>query len=69
MAEPNITRSVLLLFAGFYATPLFAFAAIAVVAWVTVALNDGSSALPILLTAGLLLTFAIQTGLLLAPGF
>ena len=37
--------------------------------WTFVAISDGASALLILLTAGLLLTFAIQSGLLLAPAF
>jgi hypothetical protein len=69
MAELNLTRSAQLLFAGFHATPALEIAVVVIVAWVTVVLNDVSSALLILLTAVLLLTLAIQSGLLLAPGF
>jgi len=38
-------------------------------AWMYVGISDGSSALMVLLTAALLLTFAIQGALLLAPVF
>lgn len=69
MVEPNLTRSALLLFNGFHAAPLFALAVVVFVAWAIVALNNASFALTILLTALLLMTFAIQCGLLLAPGF
>jgi hypothetical protein len=69
MAEPSLTRCALLLFAGFYAAPLFALAAVAILARVTVALNDASSAILIFLSTVLFLTFAIQSGLLLRPAF
>jgi hypothetical protein len=69
MGEPNLTRSVLLLFAAFHATPLLALYATVFVAWAIVALNDASSALLILLIAVLLLAFAIPGALLLSPGF
>jgi hypothetical protein len=68
MVEPNLTRSVPLLVAGYHAAPLLMLTAAVFFAWMYVALNDASSALLILLTAGFLVTFAIQSGLLLAPG-
>jgi hypothetical protein len=69
MVEPNLTRSALLLFNGFHAAPLFALAAVAVVAWVIVALNDAPSAPLILLITVLLSAFAIPGALVLSPGF
>jgi hypothetical protein len=69
MVEPNLTRSALLLFARFHATRLLEIVAAVLVAWAIVDLNDAPSALLILLTTVLLLTFAIQSGLLLGPAF
>jgi hypothetical protein len=63
MVEPNLTRSALPLFAGFHAAPRLALAAVVVVAWAIVALNDASSSLLSLLIAVLILTFAVQSGL------
>jgi hypothetical protein len=69
MAEPNLARSVLLLTDRFYAPPLLMLTAAVFLAWTFVAISDGASTLLILLIVGLLLTFAIQSGLLLAPAF
>ena len=69
MAEPSLARSILLIIDRFYAPPLLMLTAAVFLTWTFVAISDGASALLILLTAVLLLTFAIQSGLLLAPGF
>ena len=67
MSEPSLTQTVLLLLFAFHAAPLLMLATTAIFASVCIAISDGSSALMILLTAVLLLAFAIQGALLLAP--
>lgn len=69
MSEPSLTQTVLLLLFAFHAAPLLMLATTAIFASMYIAISDGASTIMILLTAGLLLTFAIQSGLLLAPGF
>ena len=69
MGEPDLIHSLLVLFAAFHVAPLLMLTAVAFFAWLFVTLSDESSALMILLTAVLLLTFAIQGALLLAPAF
>jgi hypothetical protein len=69
MAEPNLARSVLLLIDRFYAPSLLMLTAAVFLTWTFVAISDGASTLIILLTVVFLLTFAIQSGLLLAPSF
>ena len=69
MGEPDLIHSLLVLFAACHAVPLLMLTAAVFFAWMYVGLSDGSSALMILLTAVLLLTFAIQGALLLAPRF
>jgi hypothetical protein len=49
--------------------PLLMLTAFVLAVWIAAALNDGSSPLTAMLTAALLLMFAIQLALLLAPKF
>jgi len=69
MGEPDLIHSLFVLFAAFHAAPLLMLTAAVFFAWMYVGLSDGSSALMILLTAVLLLTFAVQGAILLAPRF
>ena len=69
MGEPDLIHSLFVLFAAFHAAPLLMLTAAVFFAWMYVGISDGSSALMVLLTAALLLTFAIQGALLLAPVF
>jgi hypothetical protein len=55
--------------AAFHRAPLLILTAIVLAVWLMTVLNDGSSALTALLTAALLICFAIQLALLLAPRF
>lgn len=58
-----------MLAAAFHGAPLLILTALVLAVWLTTMLNDGSSALTALLTAALLICFAIQLALLLAPRF
>jgi hypothetical protein len=55
--------------AALHGAPLPILTALVLAVWLTTVLNDGSSALTALLTAALLICFAIQLALLLAPRF
>ena len=69
MAKLSLACSLLLALLKFYALPLSSLMMAVLIAWLMVALSDGPSALTILLTVVLLLTFAVQMALLLAPSF
>lgn len=69
MGEPDLIRSLFVLFAAFYAAPLLMLTAAVFVAWMYVGLSDVSSGLMILLTTLLLVMFVIQGALLSAPVF
>jgi hypothetical protein len=68
MAEAGLSHAALILLGAFHATPLRALTAAVLIAWLIVTLSDGPSALMVFVTVALLLTFAIQAALLLAPG-
>jgi len=55
--------------AALHGAPLLVLTAVVLAVWLTTVLNDGSSALTAILTAALLICFAIQLALLLAPRF
>lgn len=55
--------------AALHGAPLPILTALVLAVWLVMALNDGSSPLTALLTAALLICFAIQLALLLAPRF
>jgi hypothetical protein len=55
--------------AALHGAPVLILTALVLAVSLTTVLNDGSSALTALLTAALLLMFAIQLALLLAPRF
>ncbi len=69
MAKPSLACSLLVALLKFYALLLSSLMMAVLIAWLMVALSDGLPALMILLTAVLLLTFAVQMALLLAPSF
>jgi hypothetical protein len=68
MADAGLSDSALIFLRAFHATPLPALTVALLIAWLIVTLSDGPSALMVLVTVALLLTFAIQAALLLAPG-
>jgi hypothetical protein len=67
MAESGLIHPLLISLAAFLATPLLALIATVLIAWLIVALSDGPTALMVVATVALLLTFVIQAALLLAP--
>ncbi len=67
MAESGLIHPLLISLAAFHATPLLALIATVLIAWLIVALSDGPTALMVVATVALLLTFVIQAALLLAP--
>lgn len=69
MAKPSLACSPFLSLSTFHRSLLLPLVVVAFDRVVMVALSDGPSALMILLTAVLLLTFAVQMALLLAQKF
>ncbi len=67
MAESGLIHPLLISLAAFLATPLLALIATVLIAWLIVALSDRPTALMVVATVALLLTFVIQAALLLAP--
>ena len=64
MAESGLIHPLLISLAAFLATPLLALIATVLIAWLIVALSDGPTALMVVATVALLLTFVIQAALL-----
>jgi hypothetical protein len=69
MAEPGQAHAAPIFLTAFNATPLLMLTAVILIAGLIAALSDGPSALMVLVTVTLLLTFAIQAALMFAPGF
>ena len=69
MGATGFMRFMVTLAAALHGAPLLILTAVVLAVWLTTVMNDGSSALTALLTAALLLMFAIQLALLLAPRF
>jgi hypothetical protein len=69
MAATGFIQSMVTLAAALHGAPLLILTAIVLAVWLTTMLSDGSSAPTALLTAALLICFAIQLALLLAPRF
>jgi hypothetical protein len=69
MPATGFTHFVVTLAAALHGAPLLILTAIVLAVWLTTMLSDGSSAPTALLTAALLICFAIQLALLLAPRF
>jgi hypothetical protein len=67
MPEPSLPLLPALL--TLHGAPVLVLTALTLAVWIAPALNDGSSPLTAILTAALLLMFAIQLALLLAPRF
>lgn len=68
MAEAGLGHAALILLAAFH-TPLLVLTVAVVIAWFAVRLSDEPSALMLLLTVAIVLTFAIQAVLMFAPAF
>lgn len=69
MAETGLGHALLIFLAAFNATPLVVLTAAAVIAWFAVRLSDAPSALMLLVTVAMVLTFVIQAVLMFAPAF
>lgn len=69
MPATGFMRFIITLGAALHGAPLLVLTGLALAVWLTTVLNDGSSALTAPLTAALLICFAIQLALLLAPRF
>jgi hypothetical protein len=69
MAEPGQAHAAPIFLTAFNATPLLMLTAVILIAGLIAALSDGPSALMVLVTVTLLLTFVIQAALMFAPGF
>lgn len=69
MPATGFTHFVVTLGAELHGAPLLILTALVLAVWLTTAMNDGCSTLAAILTAALLVCFAIQLALLLAPRF
>jgi hypothetical protein len=69
MTETALSSPVLIFLTAFHAAPLLALTAAVLIAWFIFTLSDGASPLTVFVTLVLLLMFAIQATLLLAPAF